>query len=253
MKLTDVRSGVNLWETRRRCFGQVITCDPTDGASLLFEPLDAYGGIMGGDIFRTEACFLEPVTRAMWESFFHGPRCLSFQEASQEAFTEEAQEELQDYRDAAKVAADETCTAGERHCTCVPLLRATLSKVIKERDSLRSQLTEAIKDKDAAEATVLRQAHELKQQDAKLAALRSQLTEAQEKLKKFGLLDEQLSSYKEQWKRHYEKEYQKRFREDTETTYNAIHRIAAALNLDEYDAKDVADAACAALHSTASP
>lgn len=78
MNLEDVHLNVNLWEKRRKCFGQVVACDSLDGASLLFEPLDHQGDIQGGDIFRTEACFLEPATRGRWEEVYCGPCCFSF-------------------------------------------------------------------------------------------------------------------------------------------------------------------------------
>ena len=47
---------------------QLITCDPDDGASLIVEPLDDYGDIMGGDLFRCEASGLEEATPENWES-----------------------------------------------------------------------------------------------------------------------------------------------------------------------------------------
>lgn len=46
---------------------QLITCDPDDGASLIVEPLDECGDIMGGDLFRCEACELQEATREKWE------------------------------------------------------------------------------------------------------------------------------------------------------------------------------------------
>ena len=38
-------------------------------------------------------------------------------------------EKIKDYDDAARVAADENCTANEHHCTCVPLLRVENSRL----------------------------------------------------------------------------------------------------------------------------
>lgn len=80
MNLNDVPYNTNLWNSERCCFGRVISCDPEDGACLLFEPLDENGDIMGGDIFRTEACFLEPATKERWERVFSGPDCFVFDE-----------------------------------------------------------------------------------------------------------------------------------------------------------------------------
>lgn len=81
MRLDDVELDKTYFETRRKCFGRVVTTDPDDGACLLFEPLDNFGDIMGGDIFRTEACWLEPPTQEGWSKCFGSPGCLSFEEA----------------------------------------------------------------------------------------------------------------------------------------------------------------------------
>jgi hypothetical protein len=78
MRLDDVKYGVVYFETSRRQFGQVVTCDPDDGASLLFEPLDDYGDIMGGDIYRVEAYRLSPATEDLWNETFTIPGALSF-------------------------------------------------------------------------------------------------------------------------------------------------------------------------------
>lgn len=50
-----------MWERRKRLFGEVIAVEHSDTHTLLFEPYDHEGDIMGGEIFRTEASFLEPV------------------------------------------------------------------------------------------------------------------------------------------------------------------------------------------------
>jgi len=64
MHLHDVKYGETYLETARGCLGVVITNDPSDGASLLFEPLGDDGDIGGGDIFRTEACNLVPCNQS---------------------------------------------------------------------------------------------------------------------------------------------------------------------------------------------
>jgi tRNA(Ile)-lysidine synthase TilS/MesJ len=38
-------------------------------------------------------------------------------------------DELSEWNDAAKTAQDEVCTAGEVHCTCVPLLRSEIKRL----------------------------------------------------------------------------------------------------------------------------
>jgi hypothetical protein len=44
-------------------------------------------------------------------------------------------DELSEWKDAAKTAQDEVCTAGEVHCTCVPLLRSEIKRL---RDKLQT-------------------------------------------------------------------------------------------------------------------
>ncbi len=78
MRLEDVKYGVVYFEKSRRQFGQVVTCDPNDGASLLFEPLDDDGDIMGGDIYRVEAGRLSPATEDLWNETFCGPNAIPF-------------------------------------------------------------------------------------------------------------------------------------------------------------------------------
>lgn len=45
----------------------VIAADYSDGASLIAEERDMRGDILSGDIFRCEACELDPCTREQWE------------------------------------------------------------------------------------------------------------------------------------------------------------------------------------------
>jgi len=69
MHLHDVKYGETYLETARGCLGVVVTNDPSDGASLLFEPLGKDGDIMGGDIFRTEASNLVPYNQRSEPTF----------------------------------------------------------------------------------------------------------------------------------------------------------------------------------------
>lgn len=49
-------------------------------------------------------------------------------------------EELQDWRNSAKAAADESCDLLEKHCTCVGPLRSALAEAERERDELRKHV-----------------------------------------------------------------------------------------------------------------
>lgn len=49
--------------------------------------------------------------------------------------------ELEDWREAARRAAEESCH-GERHCTCVPLLRGTIAQQAAQIAALREALRE---------------------------------------------------------------------------------------------------------------
>lgn len=49
---------------------------------------------------------------------------------------EHAEAKCLEYEEAARVAADETCTRGEQHCTCVPLLRAKLAHAQDKANSI---------------------------------------------------------------------------------------------------------------------
>ena len=83
MQINEVKFRVTYFEKTRQQFGKVITSDPEDGASLLFEPLDDNGDVMGGDIYRTEACFLYPPTENGWNKVFTGPDAIPFSDMNE--------------------------------------------------------------------------------------------------------------------------------------------------------------------------
>lgn len=82
MELSEIKIRKVYWHKGRSCFGEVVCCDPEDGASLLFEPLDDVGDIMGHDIFRCEASQLEEATKEKWNTVYCDEDCLTFEEAT---------------------------------------------------------------------------------------------------------------------------------------------------------------------------
>lgn len=70
MKLSETKLRQRYFHAGRRQIVELITCDPIDGASLIVEPFDDFGDIMGGDLFRCEACKLQPLTREIYEMIY---------------------------------------------------------------------------------------------------------------------------------------------------------------------------------------
>lgn len=61
--------------------------------------------------------------------------CGYLQEAADEI--ERMRDKMQQYDDAAAISASEECTNGEKHCTCVPLLRVTVANQKAEIERLQ--------------------------------------------------------------------------------------------------------------------
>lgn len=115
----------------------------------------------------------------------------------------------------------------------------------RERDEARAQKAQLMKDfeeqvgrkQDALQLVV--------EKIARITSLEAELAEAQARIAKFGLLEENLESYKRQWGSHYAGEVETKCADIL-----AIgHRLAEAVGLEEYTPQTVADAVVARITS----